>query len=111
MLLDAFGKIAPFHLDFIDSLDTFVAVLKIRSRNAGVQHAGLRKIHNRELYIRDSNRRMKIDVTRPWISVFRAGQNVDMSMVYRRRLTPSTCPECGYQSELDGGYEDREIEW
>lgn len=111
LLLDAFGKVAPFHLDFIDSLDAFVAVLKIRSQHAGVQHAGLRKIDNREFYIRDTNRRRKIDVTRPWTSVFRPGQNVDMSMVFRRRLTPSICPECGCQSDCHEEDEDQEIEW
>ncbi len=31
ILLDAFGKIAPLHLDFIDSLDCFTAVLKYAS--------------------------------------------------------------------------------
>jgi hypothetical protein len=109
ILLDAFGKTAPFHLDFIDSLDAFIAVLKIRSRQAGVKDGGLRKLDDREFYIQETERKRNIDITRPWGHVFRPGQNVDMSMVFRRYLTPSACPECG--SENRDGDDDQEIEW
>ncbi|WEW61352.1 hypothetical protein PRK78_006842 [Emydomyces testavorans] len=109
ILLDAFGKIAPFHLDFIDSLDAFVAVLKIRSEQAGVRNSGLKKLDKREFCIRDTHRRRNIDLDRPWTSVFRPGQNVDMSMVFRRRLTPTICPECSGQNAPCE--EDGEIEW
>jgi hypothetical protein len=109
ILLDAFGKIAPFHLEFIDSLDAFIAVLKIRSTQAGVQGGALRKLDNREFHIRDTRRRRQIDFTRPWAAIFRAGQNVDMSMVYRRCLTPSICPQCGCENEYND--DNEETEW
>ncbi|TPX20146.1 hypothetical protein DIZ76_016034 [Coccidioides immitis] len=108
ILLDAFGKTAPFHLDFIDSLDAFVAVLKIRSEQAGVRMGGLKKLDRREFCIRDTQRRRSLDLNRPWTKIFRPGQNVDMSMVFRRRLTPTICPECGCQN--DPCVEDGEIE-
>jgi hypothetical protein len=109
ILLDAFGKIAPFHLEFIDSLEAFIAVLKIRSTQAGVQGGALRKLDDREFHIRDTRRRRQIDFTRPWAAIFRAGQNVDMSMVYRRCLTPSICPQCGCENEYSDDSE--ETEW
>ncbi|KAI2179943.1 hypothetical protein LOZ41_006009, partial [Ophidiomyces ophidiicola] len=108
ILLDAFGKVAPFHLDFIDSLDAFVAVLKIRSEQAGVQDGGLQKLDKKEFCIRDTPRRRNLDLSRPWATVFRPGQNVDMSMVFRRRLAPTTCPDCCCQNapcEEDGEVE------
>lgn len=109
VLLDAFGKTAPFHLDFIDSIDAFVAVLKIRSEQAGVRSRGLRKLDKREFCIRDTQRRRNIDLDRPWNRVFRPGQQVDMSMVFRRRVTPTLCPECGCENAPCE--EDGEIEW
>lgn len=110
LLLDAFGKTAPFHLDFIDSIDAFVAVLKIRSEQAGVRSTGLRKLDKREFCIRDTQRRRNIDLFgRPWERVFRPGQRVDMSMVFRRRVMPTVCPECGCRNEPCVA--DGEIEW
>lgn len=95
ILLDAFGKIAPFHLDFIDSLETFTAVLKIRFRRAGVQEAGLSKLDNREFTIQESCDKRMLDLKKPWSSIFQPGQKVDMSMVFHRfACPPTTCPGC-----------------
>ena len=95
IFLDPFGKTAPFHLDFIDSSECFMAVLKARFTNAGVTSAGLSKLDNREFLIQDSRRRRPIDLDKNWGSVFRPGQSVDMSMVFHRfACPPSTCPVC-----------------
>ena len=95
ILLDAFGKVAPFHLDFIDSLESFTAVLKIRFRKAGVKQPGLAKVDNREYTIQETRKRRAIDVEKPWSEVFQPGQEVDMSMVFHQVASPpSTCPGC-----------------
>lgn len=100
--LDPFGKTAPFHLDFIDSSECFMAVLKARFNSAGVSSAGLSKLENHEFLIQDSRRRRPIDLKKNWSSVFRPGQNVDMSMTFHRfACPPSTCPVCLGTNEDD----------
>ena len=95
ILLDPFGKLAPFHMDFIDSSECFMAVLKARFRRNGVTPAGLSKLENGDFLIQDTQRRRAIDLDKNWTAVFRPGQNVDMSMVFHRfACPPSTCPIC-----------------
>lgn len=95
ILLDPFGKLAPFHMDFIDSSECFMAVLKARFRRNGVTPAGLSKLENGDFLIQDTQRRRAIDLDKNWTAVFRPGQNVDMSMIFHRfACPPSTCPTC-----------------
>lgn len=104
ILLDAFGKIAPFHLDFIDSLEAFTAVLKIRFRQAGVKQIGLSKLERREFSIQETHKKRVMDLSKPWSTLFQAGQEVDMSMVFHRFACRSgTCPGCSSSNE--GGEE------
>jgi hypothetical protein len=82
ILLDACGRIAPFHLEFIDSLDAFVAVMLIRFKEAGISEEGLQKLANLEFTLRDTRRKRPIDLTKPWCSALRPGQLIDMNMLY-----------------------------
>ncbi|MCJ1465468.1 hypothetical protein MMC07_004086, partial [Pseudocyphellaria aurata] len=104
MLLDAFGKMAPFHLDFIDSLEAFIAVLKVRFRQAGVKQIGLSKLDKRQFSIQETRFKKSKDLSRPWSTIFQPGQEVDMSMVIHRfSCRPGTCP--GWSSSNEGGEE------
>lgn len=104
MLLDAFGKMAPFHLDFIDSLEAFTAVLKVRFRQAGVKRTGLSKLEKREFSIQETRLKKFKDLSRPWSTLFQPGQEVDMSMVFHRfACRPGACPGCSSSNE--GGEE------
>ena len=95
VLLDCFGKTAPFHLEFIDSIESFLAVMKIRFQQAGVKASGIAKLEDNEFSIRDTRREKFIDVSQPWPTVFHPGQKVDMSMVFHRfACPPRTCPAC-----------------
>lgn len=108
ILLDAFGKIAPFHLDFIDSMECFTAVLKIRFRQAGIEKAGLSKLENGEFTIQETRHKRPVDLCKPWPMLFRPGQEVDMSMVFHRfACPPNTCPGCSRINEND----EEQIEW
>ena len=102
IFLDPFGKTSPFHLDFVDSSECFMAVLRARFSNAGVSSAGLAKLDNHEFLIQDSRRGRPINLEKNWASVFRSGQSVDMSMVFHRfACPPSTCPVCLETNEDD----------
>lgn len=106
ILLDACGRTAAFHLDFVVSADALVAVLRIRFQQFGVTAKGLQKLDRLEFVLRD--RRRELSLRRPWNSIFQPGQNVDMSMVFRRPQLPTTCPGCHYEDE---GVMDGDTEW
>lgn len=110
ILLDPFGKIAPFHLDFIDSSECFMAVLKARFRRNGVTPAGLSKLESGDFLIQDTRRRRAIDLKKNWAAVFRPGQNVEMSMVFHRFACPlSSCPLCLEINRYQDEDEDEQI--
>ncbi|KAL9102759.1 MAG: hypothetical protein Q9163_002121 [Psora crenata] len=95
ILLDPFGKLLPFHLEFIDSSECFLAVLKARFSNIGVSSAGLSKLDNYEFDIEDTRRKKPIDIRRPWERIFHSGQKIDMRMTFHRfACPPSKCPGC-----------------
>jgi hypothetical protein len=66
VLHDALGRIAPFHLEFIDSVAAFLAVLQIR-----FERVGRSKITRLEFDLRDNARQSPIALKRVWQGVFR----------------------------------------
>ena len=102
---DALNRIAPIHLEWIDSREAFLAVLKVRFK----EH-GLRKVANKEFVLRAAGSREDVDMKRPWSIWFQAGQRVDMSMLFREAASVDTaiCPACHSSCPGDS---DTEIEW
>ena len=66
ILHDALGRIAPFHLEFIDSLAAFITVLQIR-----FEHVGGPKITRLEFDLRDTARQSPIALRKTWKGIFR----------------------------------------
>ena len=66
VLHDALGRIAPFHLEFIDSVAAFLAVLQIR-----FERVGRPKVTRLEFDLRDTARQSPIALKRVWQGVFR----------------------------------------
>ncbi|MCJ1388796.1 hypothetical protein MMC18_001646 [Xylographa bjoerkii] len=107
-LIDALGKVAPFHLEFIRSHDAFISVLKCNFSKIG---SGAEKIENRESAIQETHSKRDIDLNRDWDCCFLPGQRVEMSMIFRQRdkaITDSdVCPGCNVLSEAA---EDEDVE-
>jgi hypothetical protein len=82
VLLDACGRVAPFHLEFVNSLEAFVAIMIIRFEKAGISQEGLQKLANHEFTLRDTRRKRPIDLTKPWCSALKPGQLIDMNVLY-----------------------------
>jgi hypothetical protein len=103
---DARGHFAPFHLDFIDSAEAFLAVLRLRFKDGG----GLKKIDHGDFAVADAGTKKDIDLLKTWNRCFRPGQKVNMSMIFD--LTPgeveNSCPACGH---VNSGNTDVEIKW
>ena len=105
IFLDAFGNLAPFHLEWIDCWKAFMAVLKVRFQNAGLQ-----KIERGEFALYNSTARSYIDFSRPFRHCFRSGHRIAMSIVFMdsSRKSFASCPSC--KEQVQGNPED-EFEW
>jgi len=106
MFRDALDRVAPIHLEWINSREAFMAVLKVRFKDFG-----LHKIQNGEFALQDTGSADDIDlsdISRPWDLIFVPGQQVDMSVTFKRRDQANSilCPACsqehlGQSSEVD----------
>lgn len=106
ILLDPLSKSIPFHLEFVDSAECFLAVLKTRFANAGVQEKEFLKLDREEFVIEHSKHQISVNMTGKWDRVWRPGGKYDMRMVFHRFVCPPTiCPACqdineGQESEI-----------
>lgn len=104
-LVDAIGRIAPVHLQFICSWEAFEAVLEHRFRDV----PGERKVRLKEYTFQDCVTRRDVDRSKPWNRAFFPGQRIGMSLVFRGNgCDISSCPNCGSSAadKLDIG-----IQW
>lgn len=105
-LLDACGKVSAFHLDFISCSEAFLAVLKIRFQQYGVEDRGIQMLDDSQFVLEDH--KGKLDLSRPWSKVLKPSQKVHMSMVFRDNISSSTCPAC---QMVNGNNLESRIEW
>jgi hypothetical protein len=75
ILHDALGRIAHFHLDFINSFPAFMAVLRIRFETVGLQ-----KIEREEFSLEEVARNRTINLKLPWNDVFRVSSSSDATL-------------------------------
>lgn len=105
---DAHGRIAPFHVEFINTFAAFQAVLEARFQDV----PGLKKVKSLEYALQDLATRRKIDVTKSWESIFRPGRRVNMSMVFSQyQAQSSLCPGCSSANVILGDDENNDIQW
>ena len=105
VLEDAIGRIAPVHMQFVNSWEAFDAVLQLR-----FQHfPGEQKIKRKEFVLQDQVTNQEIDRSYPWEASFVPGQRVNMSMLFVNHGSATTsCPKCSMSSS---GSQDSEIHW
>ncbi|KAK2746670.1 hypothetical protein FQN57_003014 [Myotisia sp. PD_48] len=94
-LEDAHGRITPFHVEFINSLEAFQAVMEARFKHV----PGLQKIRKMEYAMKESGSNRRLNLQAPWESVFLPGRTVNMSMVFWSPSTSLTCPGCGLANQ------------
>jgi hypothetical protein len=87
----AHGRIAPFYIEFINSLEAFQVVMEVRFRHVPC----LRKVKKMEYAIQDPHLKRRLNMKASWESVFMPGRKVNMSMVFRGpQMSLSSCPGC-----------------
>ena len=107
-LEDAHGRVAPFHIEFINSLDAFQAVMEARFLHL----PGLKKIQRSEYLIQESGRKRTLDLQAPWESVFLPGRKFIMSMIFETpQKSTSSCPGCQTENELSTNESQSDIQW
>lgn len=105
---DAHGRLTPFHIEFINSFEVFQAVLEARFQDV----PGLKKVKSHEYAMQDVASRRKIDLTRPWESIFRPGRRVNMSMVFQQNeAQSSSCPGCLSTNTVVGEDTNDDVQW
>ena len=104
LFLDACGRLSPIRLEFITSAEAFIAVLKVRFKDAG-----LKKIEKGHFFLEEARTKRLVDLRRPWHTCFLPGQKIDKSMVFSQAENPrSTCPGCQYESSANT---TGDVEW
>lgn len=105
-LTDALGRVAPIHLELINSWEVLESVLTARFRNV----PGERKIKQKEYALQNRGTLMDIDRHVSFEASFLPGRMIDMSMIFKESspLGGQSCPGCGVGSEQDG---DSTINW
>jgi hypothetical protein len=105
---DAHGRVAPFHIEFINSLEAFEAVMEVRFRHV----PGLKKIQRSEYLLQEPGGKRKLNLQAPWESVFLPGRKVFMSMVFQTPQTStSSCPGCQTENEVPTNESQSEVQW
>lgn len=105
ILEDGIGRIAPVHMQFINSWDAFDSVLESRFRNM----QGHLMVQNKEYVIEESATRRDIDRSRPWEASFLPGQKCVMSMLFNEPVnSTSSCPRCQLPSDRS---QDSDVQW
>jgi hypothetical protein len=91
ILEDAVGRIAPVHMQCINSWEAFDSILELRFRS----FPGHRKVQDKEYVFQEHTTRRDIARSRPWEASFLPGQKIDMSVMFKGSSPAiSTCPSC-----------------
>lgn len=105
MFLDALDRLAPIHLEWINSHEAFFAVLKVRFKQVGLQ-----MIESGRFALQATKTKRDVDLNRPWDSCMYPGQAYDMSMLFRDQCSSpnNLCTACHYPCSGNPG---EEVTW
>lgn len=93
-LTDALGRVAPIHLELVNSWDVFEAVLEARFLN----FPGENKIKSGEYAISDGKSEQDLERSQAFASAFLPGRRIDMCVLFREQISNNSCPGCGLKS-------------
>jgi hypothetical protein len=104
---DAIGRLAPVHVQFVNSWEMFDSVLEMRFEGA----PGLEKIKRKEYALQDQATRQDVNRKRKFDVSFLPGQKVHMSMIFQAINNDAGCPRCQYFSDTDPKMPEIDIKW
>ena len=94
-LTDLWGRVAPFHLEFIQSAEALFSVLSVNFKEIGYASV---KVMNKQciFYTRDAC----LDLRFPWENMFKPGKRVHMALIfYKSEIYRTACPRCSWPCE------------
>jgi hypothetical protein len=113
ILEDGLGRIAPVHLQFVNSWDAFDAVLEVRFRGLD----GHEKVIKRDFVLQEHATGFEIRRSRAWEASILPGQRIEMSFVFSQEgsfastavdASCTSCPKCGF---VCSEKQDSEVQW
>jgi hypothetical protein len=97
-LTDSLGRVAPIHLELINSWHVLESVLTARFKNI----PGERKVMQGEYALQDRGSLRDIEKSQAFEACFLPGRKVDMSMIFKRHHTLlRSCPGCWLETTED----------
>jgi hypothetical protein len=106
MFLDALDRLAPIHLEWINSREAFLAVLKVRFKNVG-----RRMIEDGKFALQATKTKRDINLERPWEVCMKPGQEYDMSMLFQDPGSGDMTTVCTGCRSVCSGEAGEEITW
>jgi len=98
ILTDALGRVAPIHLELINSWDVLESVLTARFKNI----PGGQKVKQGEYALQDRRSLNLIEKNQAFEASFLPGLRVDMSMIFKQsHILARSCPGCQLESKED----------
>jgi hypothetical protein len=94
ILTDALGRVAPIHIELINSWDVFDSVLVARF----VNFPGQGKVGRGEVAFQDRHLAKDIERSQTFETCFIPGRYIDMSMVFKQENSSTSCPKCGLEA-------------
>jgi hypothetical protein len=94
ILTDALGRIAPIHIELVNSWGVFDSVLAARF----IGLPGQRKIERKEVAFQDRHLARDIERSQSYEAYFLPGRRIDMSMVFEQHNLSTSCPKCGLET-------------
>lgn len=91
MFLDALGRRAPIHLEWVNSYEVFAASLKARFKDHGLQ-----LIEDKRFVVQATKTKQDVDFNREWGLCLLSGRDYDMSMLFKGsgRSSSVACTSC-----------------
>ncbi len=89
-MTDALGRVAPIHLELVNSWEVFDAVLEARFLNL----PGENKVKSGEYALSDSASGRDLLRSQEFVSAFLPGGRIDMCMLFQERESDNSCPGC-----------------
>jgi hypothetical protein len=98
ILTDALGRVAPIHLELINSWHVLESVLTARFKNI----PGERKVMLGEYALQDGRSLRDIERSQPFEASFLPGRRVHMSMIFKQSYSlKRSCPSCRLETKED----------
>lgn len=92
---DPLGRVAPIHLELINTWEVFESVLAARFLNL----RGQKKLQRREYALQGKDATADLERSRSFESCFVPGDDINMCFSFEATIPTNGCPKCGKETD------------